>query len=128
MGGKLFDLPRMPRAEYLVREAEIRAYLDRVMSGAYRIPRYHDAKVHPAGTYRVLVEAWQAQGFSVHALEKFGHDERFPVTGNWPHLRDQLIEYIETQADEPAYLVGHSLGGYLSLMAAARRPPSPSPR
>jgi hypothetical protein len=44
VGGKLFDLPRMPRAEYLAREAEIRAYLDRVMPGAYRIPRYHDAK------------------------------------------------------------------------------------
>jgi hypothetical protein len=45
MGGKLFDLPRMPRAEYLEREAEIRAYLDRVMPGGYRIPRYYDDKV-----------------------------------------------------------------------------------
>lgn len=44
MGGKLFDLPRMPRPEYLEREAEIRAYLDRVMPGAYRIPRYYDDK------------------------------------------------------------------------------------
>jgi pimeloyl-ACP methyl ester carboxylesterase len=76
----------------------------------------------PAGTYRVLLEAWRAAGFTVHALEKFGHDARYPVSGNWPHLRDQLIAFIEAQAGEPAWLVGHSLGGYLSLMAAARRP------
>jgi hypothetical protein len=40
MGGRLFDLPRMPRADYLEREAAIRAYLDRKLDGAYRIPRY----------------------------------------------------------------------------------------
>jgi hypothetical protein len=40
MGGRLFDLPRMPRADYLEREAAIRAYLDEKLAGAYRIPRY----------------------------------------------------------------------------------------
>lgn len=44
MGGKLFDLPRMPRAEYLEREAEVRRYLDGVIPGAYRIPRYYGDK------------------------------------------------------------------------------------
>ena len=44
MGGKLFDLPRMPRAEYLERERAIRAHLDRALDGAYRIPRYYDHK------------------------------------------------------------------------------------
>ena len=44
MGGKLFDLPRMPRAEYLEREAAVRAYLDRKLDGRYRIPRFYGDK------------------------------------------------------------------------------------
>lgn len=44
MGGKLFNLPRMPRAEYVQREAAIRAYLDGKLGGAYRIPRYYGDK------------------------------------------------------------------------------------
>lgn len=76
----------------------------------------------PAGTYRSLFDAWRAAGATVHAIEKLGHDPRFPVTDNWPHLRDELIHFIEQQVQEPAYLVGHSLGGFVSLLAAARRP------
>lgn len=57
------------------------------------------------------------------AREKFGHDPDFPVTSNWPHLRDELLDFIAREAPEgPVHLVGHSLGGYLSLMAACRRP------
>jgi pimeloyl-ACP methyl ester carboxylesterase len=83
---------------------------------------FSHANGFPAGTYRTLFEAWRAAGFAVHAIEKYGHDPRFPVSGNWPHLRAQLIEFIEHEVGGPAWLVGHSLGGYLSLMAASRRP------
>jgi pimeloyl-ACP methyl ester carboxylesterase len=83
---------------------------------------FSHANGFPAGTYRVLFEAWRDAGFTVHAIEKYGHDARFPVTSNWPHLRAQLIDFIEREAQGPVYLVGHSLGGYLSLMAASRRP------
>ena len=75
-----------------------------------------------AGTYRVLFEAWRAAGHAVHAIDQLGHDPAYPVTGNWPHLRQQLIDFIEHRAGGPALLVGHSLGGLLSLMAACRRP------
>jgi hypothetical protein len=44
MGGKLFNLPRMPRGEYVRREAAIRAYLDAKLGGDYRIPRYYGDK------------------------------------------------------------------------------------
>jgi hypothetical protein len=44
MGGKLFNLPRMPRAEYLGLESSLRAYLDQKLSGAYRIPRAYGDK------------------------------------------------------------------------------------
>jgi pimeloyl-ACP methyl ester carboxylesterase len=83
---------------------------------------FSHANGFPAGTYRTIFEAWRAAGCAVHAIEKYGHDPRFPVSSNWPHLRDQLIHFIEHEVPGPAWLVGHSLGGYLSLMAASRRP------
>lgn len=92
------------------------------MDSAPRTIVFAHANGFPAGTYRALFEAWRAAGFRVLAPEKFGHDERYPVTSNWPHLRDQLIHFIEREAAAPAYLVGHSMGGYLCVLAAARRP------
>jgi pimeloyl-ACP methyl ester carboxylesterase len=84
---------------------------------------FSHANSFPAGTYRVLLEAWRQAGYRVIAVEKYGHDPAYPVTSNWPHLRDQLIHCIESQArGEVVHLVGHSLGGYLSLRAACRRP------
>ena len=84
---------------------------------------FSHANGFPAGTYRLLFEAWRQAGYRVIAVERFGHDPRHPVSSNWPHLRDQLIELISKQAKGQAvHLVGHSLGGYLSLLAACKRP------
>jgi len=87
-----------------------------------RVIVFSHANGFPAGTYRVLFERWRAAGWQVHAVEKFGHDPKYPVTSNWPHLRDELLHCIEREARGPAYLVGHSLGGLLSLLAACKRP------
>jgi len=76
----------------------------------------------PAGTYGTLFQAWREAGWQVRAIERLGHDPRFPVTSNWPHLRDQLIDFTERQSSVPVWLVGHSLGGLLSLMAACWKP------
>lgn len=83
---------------------------------------FSHANSFPADTYRVLFEAWRAAGYTVHAVEKYGHDPKYPVTNHWPRLRDQLIHLAVVQAKEPAFFVGHSLGGFLSLLAAAKRP------
>ncbi len=83
---------------------------------------FSHANGFPAGTYRQLFEIWREAGWRVLALDKIGHDERFPVSLNWPQLRDQLLELITTQCAGPVWLVGHSLGGYLSVLAAAHRP------
>ena len=42
----------------------------------------------PATTYGVLFQSLRARGFQVAAIEKFGHDPRYPVTSNWPNLAD----------------------------------------
>jgi len=79
----------------------------------------------PAGTYNTLFRSLRARGYTVKAVEKFGHDPRYPVTSNWPHLVQQLADFAGTEIErqgEPAFLVGHSLGGFLSLMCAARHP------
>jgi pimeloyl-ACP methyl ester carboxylesterase len=83
---------------------------------------FSHANGFPAGTYRVLFDAWRAAGHAVHAVERFGHDPAYPATSNWPKLRDQLIHFIEREVGGPAVLVGHSLGGLLSLLAACKRP------
>ena len=83
---------------------------------------FSHANGFPAGTYRVLFEHWQAAGHAVHAIDKIGHDPAYPATGNWPKLRDQLVGFVQHEVGGPALLVGHSLGGLLSLLVACRRP------
>ena len=83
---------------------------------------FSHANGYPAGSYRQLFDLWRAAGWRVAAVEKFGHDPHYPVTSNWPRLRDQLIDFIEAQQCGPVFLVGHSLGGLLSLQAACKRP------
>jgi pimeloyl-ACP methyl ester carboxylesterase len=84
---------------------------------------FSHANGFPAGTYRLLFEAWRAAGFKVIAVEKYGHDPAYPVGSNWSLLRDQLLALVDKEAGgEPVHFVGHSLGGYLSVLAACKRP------
>jgi len=86
---------------------------------------FSHANSFPASTYGVLFKSLRARGHRVRALEKFGHDPAYPVTSNWPHLVQQLADFAGREIEqhgEPAWLVGHSLGGFLSVMCAARHP------
>ena len=72
-----------------------------------------------------MTRSLQARGFAVKSIEKFGHDPAYPVTSNWPHLVQQLADFTQKQVEksgQAAFLAGHSLGGFLSLMCAARHP------
>ncbi len=78
-----------------------------------------------AGTYGVLFKALKVRGFAVRAIEQVGHNPRYPVTSNWPNLVQELVDFVQDEVDRtsaPVFLVGHSLGGFLSLMAASKAP------
>jgi len=74
----------------------------------------------PSGTYRQLLDGLRTH-YEVRQTDMVGHDPRYPVDDNWSNLVDELIGQLEAHG-RPAILVGHSLGGMLSTMAAARRP------
>lgn len=75
----------------------------------------------PAGSYRQMFKEL-APHYDIQALEMHGHNPAYPVTTDWPHLVQELIDELETRYQEPVILLGHSLGGILSLMATSLRP------
>lgn len=54
---------------------------------------FSHANSFPAATYRVLFKSLRARGFGVKVIDKFGHDPRYPVSDNWPHLVEQLADF-----------------------------------
>ena len=79
----------------------------------------------PASTYQVMLDELRRRGMQVQALEKIGHNPAYPVTSNWPHLVEELLAFAKPLVAAhtgPVVLVGHSLGGMLSLMLAALHP------
>jgi pimeloyl-ACP methyl ester carboxylesterase len=61
--------------------------------------------------------------YRVGWIDAIGTDPRYPVTDGWPHLVEQLVDVLEREhRGTPVFGVGHSLGGYLTFMAAVARP------
>ena len=72
-----------------------------------------------------MTASLEKRGYRVKSIEKLGHDTAYPVTSNWPHLVQQLADFSADQVEktgQAAWLVGHSLGGFLSLMCATQHP------
>lgn len=83
---------------------------------------FSHANSYSASTYGQLFDGWRAAGHEVAAVEHFGHDERFPVDRRWGGMTHQLTALIDSLPEPRLWLVGHSMGGYLSLLAAGQRP------
>lgn len=75
----------------------------------------------PSPCYKQLLQGMQPH-FRICYIDKIGHDARYPVTENWQHLVTEVLESIKTQANEPVFALGHSLGGVLSYLAAVQEP------
>jgi pimeloyl-ACP methyl ester carboxylesterase len=87
-----------------------------------------DATIHfvhgnsfPSGTYNTLFQHLQAH-YAVQSLPIHCHNPQYPVTEGWPALVEELIEGLQARHSAPVILLGHSMGGILSLMAARQRP------
>jgi pimeloyl-ACP methyl ester carboxylesterase len=79
------------------------------------------ANSYPAGTYRVFFDHLQKH-YEVQALDMHAHNPSYPVSNGWSALARELIDELTKRYAEPAILVGHSMGGMLSLMVAKVRP------
>jgi len=75
----------------------------------------------PTGTYSVFLNQLKSS-YQIHAPDMLGHNPAFPVTDSWPQLCREMIASIESIPGGPVILLGHSLGGMLSLMVARMRP------
>jgi pimeloyl-ACP methyl ester carboxylesterase len=84
------------------------------------ILHFSHANGFPAACYRKMF-SYLEPDFEIGFVNTIGHDPRHPVTDSWPHLVAELIERLERYR-EPVLGVGHSLGGYLTALAALKRP------
>jgi pimeloyl-ACP methyl ester carboxylesterase len=86
-------------------------------------PQLHFAHANsfPAGTYRIFFRHLEKH-YQVSALPMHAHDPHYPVSDGWPALVKELEDELQRRYDKPVILVGHSLGGMLSVMAAKSRP------
>ena len=84
------------------------------------IVHFSHGNSYPSGTYRKCF-AQLEDTFDIRAVDMYGHHPEYPVTDGWPKLVQQLIEQVAGYG-EPVILLGHSLGGMLSMMAAKQRP------
>jgi pimeloyl-ACP methyl ester carboxylesterase len=90
--------------------------------GAMNKPLLHftHGNSYPSGSYGRLLDELR-RDFDVRTTDMLGHDPRYPVDDNWHALIDELVAQLE-RYEEPAILVGHSLGGAIGMLAAWRRP------
>lgn len=85
------------------------------------ILHFSHANGFPAACYRKFLGGLAAD-YRISSINCIGHDPAYPVTDGWPHLVAQLIEHLAAHCRTPVVGVGHSLGGYLTFMAAVQRP------
>ena len=83
---------------------------------------FSHANGFPLPVYRRLLDALRPE-FDGTGVLRFGHDPSRPVTVGWPYLVDELTEFVHAlprRNGGRVWLTGHSLGGYLSVLAAQK--------
>ena len=85
------------------------------------ILHFAHANSYPACTYRVFFERLK-EHYDVRAMPLHAHDLAYPVDDGWKSLARELSDELARQYAAPVILVGHSMGGILSLRAALTRP------
>ena len=87
-----------------------------------RIPlHFLHANGFPASCYAKMLTELERH-FAVDTIDRLGHDPRYPVTDGWPHLVAQVVDKLSARSGRPVVGVGHSLGAFVTFMAATLRP------
>lgn len=103
---------------------KIRSYHFRTNSNKPPILFFH-ATGYSALTYQTLFDEWIQAGYSVHSIDFLSHGEssKSDDFSNWWPFRNQVLalkQKLSQESSMPPVLVGHSLGGANSLLAAAK--------
>lgn len=81
------------------------------------------ANGYPPGSYRrllaLLAEHYAVTGYCHRPLWS---REPAPARADWHQFANDLIQTLERGVGEPVWMMGHSLGGVVSMLAALRRP------
>ena len=85
------------------------------------ILHFSHANSYPAGTYGMFFEHLGAH-YDIRALPIHAHNPDYPVDDGWRKLGKELGVELAQRYQQPVILVGHSMGGILSLLAARKRP------
>lgn len=85
------------------------------------ILHFAHANSYPAGTYGMFFDQL-GQHYDVRALPLHAHNPAYPVDDGWRKLAKELVDTLARDYAQPVILVGHSMGGILSLMAGRKRP------
>jgi pimeloyl-ACP methyl ester carboxylesterase len=75
----------------------------------------------PSDCYHMMFNELRV-AYDVNYVSMVGHSDDYPISENWSHLVDELIESVMYHRQSPVVGVGHSLGGVLTLLAASKRP------
>ncbi|SPL70943.1 alpha/beta hydrolase [Acinetobacter stercoris] len=76
----------------------------------------------PSKVYKKIFHQLQ-NDFDIINVPLIGPDKRYPITNNWVHLVDQVVDSIVRQAEGRKVIgLGHSLGSVLTFMASYKRP------
>lgn len=80
-----------------------------------------------SGRYRQLAQYFNRAGFSVYALDHYGHGQSDGVRGHiddFAHYSDDLYDFVRlVKRDNPGksvHLLGHSMGGVIACGCAVR--------
>ncbi len=75
----------------------------------------------PGMTYRAMLELLETD-YQIGVTDRLGHNPEYPVTDGWPYLIEEVRATLTSLYQQPVILLGHSLGGLLSLLVAQKYP------